>query len=165
MEDRHHDAGLYARGLQHRIAVPRREWRERDDRFPEACVRSQARFTLFVPDVDAAYRRAIEAGATSVQAPVQKLDDEDKRGGVKDDGGNDLVDLQRGRLDEVDLCRRVSVGEPNSVIGVTLGLLMVLVGARSQIVRGVLEFSGGVLGSTIAKPTTRIPFRAITFAT
>ena len=52
---------------------------------------------------------------------------------------------------------------PNSVIGVTLGLLMVLVGARSQIVRGVLEFSGGVLGSTIAKPTTRIPFRAITF--
>ncbi len=42
---------------------------------------------LFVPDVDAAYRRAIEAGATSVQAPVQKLDDEDKRGGVKDDGG------------------------------------------------------------------------------
>ena len=42
---------------------------------------------LFVPDVDAAYRRAIEAGATSVQAPVQKPDDEDKRGGVKDDGG------------------------------------------------------------------------------
>ena len=42
---------------------------------------------LFVPDVDAAYRRALEAGATSVQAPVQKPDDEDKRGGVKDDGG------------------------------------------------------------------------------
>ena len=41
---------------------------------------------VYVPDVDDTYRRALEAGATSVQEPVQK-DDEDKRGGVKDAGG------------------------------------------------------------------------------
>jgi len=52
---------------------------------------------------------------------------------------------------------------PNTLIGLALGALMSLMGARSQIVRGVLEFSGGVLGSAIAKPVARIPFRAITF--
>lgn len=41
---------------------------------------------VYVPDVDATYRRALEAGATSVQEPVQK-DDEDRRGGVRDAGG------------------------------------------------------------------------------
>jgi len=41
---------------------------------------------VYVQDVDAAYRRALEAGAVSVQEPVQK-DDEDKRGGVRDAGG------------------------------------------------------------------------------
>ncbi|MGH7556233.1 MAG: VOC family protein [Gemmatimonadota bacterium] len=41
---------------------------------------------VYVPDVDAIYRRALKAGATSVQEPVKK-DDEDKRGGVKDSGG------------------------------------------------------------------------------
>lgn len=41
---------------------------------------------VYVPDVDAAYRRALAAGATSVQEPIQK-DDDDKRGGVKDAGG------------------------------------------------------------------------------
>jgi uncharacterized glyoxalase superfamily protein PhnB len=41
---------------------------------------------VYVPDVDATYRRALEAGATSVQEPVKK-GDEDKRGGVKDSGG------------------------------------------------------------------------------
>lgn len=41
---------------------------------------------LYVTDVDATYRRALAAGATSVQEPVQKAD-EDKRGGVKDAGG------------------------------------------------------------------------------
>lgn len=41
---------------------------------------------VYVPDVDDTYRRALEAGATSVQEPVQK-GDEDKRGGVKDAGG------------------------------------------------------------------------------
>lgn len=41
---------------------------------------------IYVPDVDATYRQALEAGAESVQEPVKK-DDEDKRGGVKDAGG------------------------------------------------------------------------------
>jgi PhnB protein len=41
---------------------------------------------VYVLDVDATYRKALEAGATSVQEPVQKQD-EDKRGGVKDAGG------------------------------------------------------------------------------
>ncbi|MBE2223790.1 MAG: VOC family protein [Anaerolineae bacterium] len=41
---------------------------------------------IYVPDVDATYQRALEAGAESVQAPEQK-DDADKRGGVKDSGG------------------------------------------------------------------------------
>ena len=41
---------------------------------------------VYVRDVDATYRRALAAGATSVQEPIKK-DDEDKRGGVKDRGG------------------------------------------------------------------------------
>ncbi len=41
---------------------------------------------IYVRDVDETYQRALEAGATSVQEPVKK-DDEDKRGGVKDAGG------------------------------------------------------------------------------
>jgi uncharacterized glyoxalase superfamily protein PhnB len=41
---------------------------------------------IYVADVDATYQRALEAGASSVQEPVQR-DDPDKRGGVKDAGG------------------------------------------------------------------------------
>jgi PhnB protein len=41
---------------------------------------------VYVSDVDATYQRALEAGATSVQEPIKK-EDEDKRGGVKDAGG------------------------------------------------------------------------------
>lgn len=41
---------------------------------------------VYVPDVDATYRLALEAGGTSVQEPIQK-GDEDKRGGVMDPGG------------------------------------------------------------------------------
>lgn len=41
---------------------------------------------VYVADVDAVYQQALAAGATSVQEPVKK-DDEDKRGGVKDSGG------------------------------------------------------------------------------
>jgi PhnB protein len=41
---------------------------------------------VYVSDVDAAYRQALAAGATSVQEPVKK-EDEDKRGGVRDAGG------------------------------------------------------------------------------
>lgn len=41
---------------------------------------------IYVRDVDATYRKALEAGAVPVQEPVKKQD-EDKRGGVKDAGG------------------------------------------------------------------------------
>jgi uncharacterized glyoxalase superfamily protein PhnB len=41
---------------------------------------------IYVPDVDATYRKALGAGATAVQEPVKK-EDEDKRGGFKDAGG------------------------------------------------------------------------------
>ena len=41
---------------------------------------------VYVRDVDETYRRALEAGADSVQEPVKK-EDEDKRGGVRDAGG------------------------------------------------------------------------------
>ncbi|HEY7468401.1 MAG TPA: VOC family protein [Acidimicrobiia bacterium] len=41
---------------------------------------------VYVPDADETYRRALAAGATTVQEPVQK-GDEDKRGGVRDQGG------------------------------------------------------------------------------
>lgn len=41
---------------------------------------------VYVPDVDAIYQKALAAGATSVQEPTKKQD-EDKRGGVKDSGG------------------------------------------------------------------------------
>jgi PhnB protein len=41
---------------------------------------------VYVPDVDATYQRALAAGATSVQEPVKREDD-DKRGGVIDPGG------------------------------------------------------------------------------
>jgi PhnB protein len=41
---------------------------------------------VYVRDVDAIYKRALEAGASSIQEPVKK-EDEDKRSGVKDAGG------------------------------------------------------------------------------
>lgn len=43
---------------------------------------------VYVADVGATYARALEAGGVSVQVPVQKEGDPDKRGGVKDPGGN-----------------------------------------------------------------------------
>jgi uncharacterized glyoxalase superfamily protein PhnB len=41
---------------------------------------------IYVRDVDETYRKALEFGATSVQEPVRKQD-EDRRGGIKDPGG------------------------------------------------------------------------------
>ncbi len=41
---------------------------------------------IYVTDVDATYKRALEAGGKSVQEPVKK-EDSDKRGGVMDAGG------------------------------------------------------------------------------
>lgn len=42
---------------------------------------------VYVPDVDATWRRALEAGGVPVQEPQQK-GDPDRRGGVKDPSGN-----------------------------------------------------------------------------
>jgi PhnB protein len=41
---------------------------------------------IYVRDVDATYRKALTAGAVSVQEPLKKQDP-DKRGGIKDAGG------------------------------------------------------------------------------
>ncbi len=43
---------------------------------------------VYVADVDEAYRRLLEAGGISVQEPMQRPGDPDRRGGVKDPVGN-----------------------------------------------------------------------------
>ncbi len=43
---------------------------------------------VYVPDVDATYKKALAAGGVSVQEPVRREGDPDRRGGVKDAAGN-----------------------------------------------------------------------------
>lgn len=43
---------------------------------------------VYVPDVDATYKKALAAGGISVQEPMQREGDPDRRGGVKDPAGN-----------------------------------------------------------------------------
>lgn len=43
---------------------------------------------VYVRNVNATYKKAIAAGGISIQEPVRKAGDEDKRGGFKDPGGN-----------------------------------------------------------------------------
>jgi PhnB protein len=43
---------------------------------------------VYVDDVDAVYKRAIQAGGTSIQEPTRREGEPDKRGGVRDPGGN-----------------------------------------------------------------------------
>ena len=47
-----------------------------------------AHLHVYVDDVDATYRRALESGGRSVQPPERKGQDPDRRGGVKDPAGN-----------------------------------------------------------------------------
>ncbi|MEO5800428.1 MAG: VOC family protein [Gemmatimonadales bacterium] len=49
---------------------------------------SPAWLHLYVQDVDVSYRRALDAGASSVQAPQHKPDDPDRRGAILDPSGN-----------------------------------------------------------------------------
>ncbi len=43
---------------------------------------------VYVPDVDATYKKALQAGGVSVQEPIRKEGDPDRRAGVKDPSGN-----------------------------------------------------------------------------
>jgi PhnB protein len=43
---------------------------------------------VYVPDVDASFRRALAAGATAVDEPKEQQGDPDRRGSVKDPAGN-----------------------------------------------------------------------------
>jgi PhnB protein len=43
---------------------------------------------VYVPDVDASYRRALDAGGLHVDEPKQREGDPDRRAGVKDPAGN-----------------------------------------------------------------------------
>ena len=48
---------------------------------------SPSQVHVYVSDVDGTYKRALDAGATSVREPIVKGQDDDKRGGVKGPGG------------------------------------------------------------------------------
>lgn len=50
-------------------------------------VSAPAHVHLYVEDAHSAFARAIEAGATAVQEPARKNEDDDLRGGVKDASG------------------------------------------------------------------------------
>lgn len=43
---------------------------------------------VYVQDVDETYHRALTAGGVSVQEPTRREGDTDRRGGVRDPGGN-----------------------------------------------------------------------------
>jgi uncharacterized glyoxalase superfamily protein PhnB len=58
---------------------------------------------IHVRDVDATYQKALEAGATSVQEPIKKKD-EDKRGGVKDAGGTTWWIATKVDVARVEIC-------------------------------------------------------------
>lgn len=63
------------------------------------------------------------------------------------------------------LTRRIAAyawASPNTIVGLALGLIGILAGARARIEGGVLEFSGGRLGALFAAPWLGCPFRAVT---
>ena len=52
---------------------------------------------------------------------------------------------------------------PNTLLGLLAGLVMLALGGRVRVVRGVAEFSGGLLGSSLASFPGVLRFNAITF--
>ncbi len=57
---------------------------EAGDKFPPI----EAHLHLYVADVDAVYKKAIAAGGIAAAEPSQRKGDPDRRGSVKDPGGN-----------------------------------------------------------------------------
>lgn len=51
---------------------------------------------------------------------------------------------------------------PNSLIGLVLGAVMLLFGARLRAIQGVAEFSGGLIGSKLTSPVVACPYHALT---
>ncbi len=51
---------------------------------------------------------------------------------------------------------------PNSLLGLALGTVMLVFGARARAIRGVAEFSGGWIGSLLVSPAVACPYRALT---
>jgi hypothetical protein len=58
---------------------------------------------------------------------------------------------------------RYAWASPNSLLGLALGALMIILGAETRAVGGVLEISGGALGAFFRAPAVRCPFHAVTF--
>ncbi len=57
---------------------------------------------------------------------------------------------------------RYAWASPNTLIGCLAGLLTWALGGNAKLVRGVVEFSGGLTGSLIASQRIRFPYRAVT---
>ncbi|MFB5660936.1 VOC family protein [Alteribacillus sp. HJP-4] len=55
---------------------------------PDSSVSASPHLHVYVRNVNETYQRAIEYGAASVQEPVMKEGDPDRRGGVQDTAGN-----------------------------------------------------------------------------
>lgn len=69
---------------------------------------SPAMLYLYVADVDAAYRRAIKAGATSILKPIDQFYG-DRTGGVRDAWGNQWwMATRRETLTKRELARRAA---------------------------------------------------------
>ena len=76
-----------------------------------------------------------------------------------------MEDRQRPDYEVAGLTRRLLAyawASPNSLLGLLLGMLMVVVGAEARAVRGVLEISGGALGSFFKAPAVGCPCHAVT---
>ena len=51
---------------------------------------------------------------------------------------------------------------PNSLIGLVIGVTMILLGASTRRVAGVLEVAGGLVGTVLGPKRIALPWRAIT---